>query len=230
MPHNLLQATVVASLFAAGVCAYLALTATEEALVALTPVCDFGDLRQGDTVDAAFQLVNNHREPVEIKFVSEPCGCMDIKLTKTALAPKETTVLSARWKVERRRGPVRLEVPVVYARNGHALAQTSVYLQARVIPDFTYNPEYLVFTGNEKATKEVFITQKTDPISLLLRAYCTHGAFQATLHADQRRVLVLFDPVLQCDDQLSAYLVVETSSSREPRLVIRLLAQQRQEE
>ena len=68
-------------------CAYFALPEPPDGLVAVEPIKDCGDLRQGQTVPGEFQLINYHRNSVEIVGITESCGCSTVGIDAKHLQP-----------------------------------------------------------------------------------------------------------------------------------------------
>ncbi len=215
-------ATAVLLLAASAVCAYLAFPSRDEGLVAIPHAADLGELGQGESATAEFELVNRGRSPVEIRRVVKSCDCAEATADKMALAPGEKTPFRVRWSAGAKRGRVVTDVWVFYGAEGGRPLSTQVRLSAVVLPDIEVDKEQLVFEPGKPARQTVVFSPGRLKEYTLRRVYCTQRAFDAALKPGSSAVEVTFDPALWREDHPPASLMVETSSANEPTVEIPL--------
>jgi hypothetical protein len=195
----------------------------DDELVATPPTHQFGQLRQGATVTATFDLSNRCSVPVHIDRVMTNCDCTEHKLSASDLQPGEAASLTVTWHVGAKRGEVSTHASVVYRRQGAAQSdQVSIRLTADVVPDVVCSPSRLVFESGRAAKQSLHFSSDRLEGRLLLQAFCTQQAFTAVLSPDGDSVEVAFDPALWPGGNVRAELVVRTISSNEPNCRIEL--------
>lgn len=186
-------------------------------LVADPPTHSFGNLRQGDTVTATFQLTNRCSVPVHIERALISCDCTEYKFSASDLQPGEAGSVSVTWRVGARRDDTSTSVAVAYRRQGKAqLDQVPLRMTAHVLPDVVYTPGHPVFERGKPAKQSLRFSSDRLGGKLLSRAYCTQRAFTAALSPSGDGVEVSFDPAQWPGGDVRAELVVQTSSPNEP--------------
>lgn len=220
MSRTMLLVTAAAALAISCVSAYLARPAAPDGLVAVEPVQYLGELTQGATVPAEFQLVNQSWERIEIVDILKGCTCTEAELSKRTLAPGEGTALKVKWSIGGRRGRIASDVSVVSARAGRAPESLQVWLEADILPDYLYEPTQLAFRVGQPATKEVVFSSGQSKDVTLRNAYCTHRAFEVRLRPGMSRVEVSFAPEQWTPDVSTVDLIIETNNPNEPRCTV----------
>lgn len=211
------------SLVASITCAWLALPRPSEALVAVSPVRDLGEVPQGATVAAEFGLVNRCREPIRIEEVLKGCDCVSPKVAKESLGPGERTTLTLRWETRARRGPSVTRMSVLYARKDGTKEITPLEIKADVIPDYDVQAPDMVFGPGRPSSRVVTFAGRRMPGLILSEPSCTHPAFKAVI-AGKNAIRVTFAPPLWTEDVTvqpggdspDAELVVATNSKAAP--------------
>jgi hypothetical protein len=211
---GLLAAAVL--LLLSGGLAYLARQPIPEKLLAVEPVLKLGERSQGEVIDAEFVLVNHCKCDIEIVNVVKSCSCSAYELAKSSLQSGEKTTLKVKWRTHASRGDFYSDLAIVYDKSDGGRDTSRVRLEADVVPDIRYEPVRLSFETGKKGEQVVAFFPGHQPDVTVVRAYCTHRAFQAQMHADSSGVRVTFDPALWPPDGPRVDLVVETTSPNEP--------------
>ena len=194
---------------------YLAKDRQPPGFVVDDPDKDFGTVRQGSKVEAAFQLENGFPEPVQIKQVHQSCDCTDVSLSKDTLGPGETATLKVVWHVGKRRGPTETVLQLAYTRGQMPLRRLDLRLRAEVLPDFTLRPNSLTFTKGKRGTQRVTFVPEQKADATIRRVWCDQQSFTAKVLPDGRQVEVVFDPTHWLPERAKATLFVESNSTNE---------------
>lgn len=227
MPRWLLLIVVVVFGTAAMACAYLAQRAAPASgLIAVEPVHDFGELSQGDKVNCEFELVNRFDKPLIIRNVIKQCGCTKAECSRQELAPSERMCIQAEWDVGARRGKSGVQMTVVAALADGRLTATNLQMVATIVPDIVYEPAELKFAPDSPPQVVTFSPGRIREFALK-RAYCTHRALEARLLSDGVHVEVVYHADALLEEVPTIYLMVETSSPREPVCRIPLTVKRR---
>ena len=213
------------AMFASVVCAYLARPPVQGGLVATKPVLDLGELSQGQTVAAEFELVNRSSGPVKILDVVKTCTCTQVEISRYLLEPQEGMVLATRWKTGASRGKTGANIGVVYTQADGPAQFLNLGLEANVVPDILFEPAEVIFEGNHKGSRVVTFSPGRRPDVSLVRAACTQPAFNAKILPGGSRVEVSFNPSLWPAEEPSVDLEVETTSPNERvcRVAVRIV-------
>ncbi len=165
--HRVLLAFGADSLSASIVFAYLSLAAVPEGFVPTQATIDVGNLEQGQTVHAEFELVNHFRQSLQITNIFESCACSTAGMERRRLAPGERAKLAATWKTGGARGPSKVDLQVQYALED---ARQGMLRLSHVRADFCFNEaakkEYCVvgpFYACSNWTSEAACTPKSSP-------------------------------------------------------------------
>ena len=223
MPRWFLIPVALVCIAGSAVCAYLARpSVSPPTLEAVRPLCDVGEVGQGETKSVEFELVNHSSQPLEIKDVSTTCSCTNVNLAKRVLAPSERVTLTADWRTGASRGKRATDLVVLFTPADGPPDRITLSVQGTVAPDVQYSPDRLDFDQEAAATKTVTFSPGRLATAAVKKARCTHRAFTATLAEGSNDVAVSFDPAKWevSDDSLPpgsiGFLEVETTSPHEP--------------
>jgi hypothetical protein len=193
-------------------------------LACVPAIKDFGNVSQGESLPATFELQNNFNEPIEIVTVKRSCGCSEIQLSRKGLASRETTTLSTIWHTRGSRGPQNLSLWVIYRlKDSQQEGYTEVGLKGNVEPDIICETTELKFQEDTKATKTVKLRPGKMSAFRVIQVSCTQRAWTAMWNEKESTVEVRFDPKLASDDVIGRhFLHITTDSKNEPLVRIPL--------
>ena len=92
---------------------------------------DFGDIKQGQVVNAVFKFKNTGKEPLILSNVSTTCGCTVPSWPKDPIAPGKSAEISATFNSAGKMGQQNKVITIFSnAKNG----QTQVSIVCNVLP------------------------------------------------------------------------------------------------
>lgn len=206
------------------VCGYLVWSAQPPGFVCNNPVHDFGNLNQGQVVQAEFTLINQYDRPVEIKGVKKSCGCSDISCSAKSVQPGEQVTLRAKWTIGTLRGSSSVRIWILYTLEDGTGDHVELRMEGKIIPDIEFAPDYLDFVVDQDDAHVVALSPGRLQEVQIRRVYCTHRAFTATLMPAEKVVSVVFASREWNQEPGTAeiHLVVQTNSAIEPVIYIPL--------
>lgn len=187
-----------------------------------SPVQDIGLVRQGTETAAVFELVNKSAFAISVLDVGTSCGCVRSSVSKWAIGPAESTLVTLRYNSGEARGQVDARAVVVYRREGDETTR-SLRLNAvgKIDADYAVEPERLEF-GPETMTTRVTLTPCHIDQIRITKALCDKRFFTARListDADLKQVVeVAYDPAEYYPDAGPAHVVIRTDAARQPVL------------
>lgn len=99
---------------------------------------DFGEVRQGDSVEHRFRFQNSGDQPLELSNLRSSCGCTAALLSARRLEPGAMGELQVTFDSRGFQGPVQKQVTVDTNDPEHPVLNFS--LRGRVIPEFYVDP------------------------------------------------------------------------------------------
>lgn len=181
---------------------------------------DFGRVRQRETLEATFFLKNNSPDTLRVMGTPTDCGCTVAKMDSPVVAPGEETKLHVTFAVGAARGQVERMVTVRYlvekGDGSKELKSLPLGVRANVVPDFRFEPAELRFRRDTSDLK----TTSFQPVGMsdveILGVSSTSSAFSVR-QSSATRLDVSFNPTFYNNPMdVGAYIVVKTSSPREP--------------
>jgi len=186
------------------------------------PVCDRGELSQGEKVHATFDLVNHFPQPLEITKVVTGCTCSKAELSTKHVEPDDHLLLTVSWKTGTARGRSGTDLQVVFQLADGTRGSKILGIQGDVVPDVVYDPTEVVFINGKVASATVHFYPGRQKEFKIRKAFCNHAAFVAHLHGDES-VRVTFQPdKWLAEDRSKPNLIVETDSLNEPQMILPL--------
>lgn len=105
---------------------------------------DAGTVRQGEVVEANFELVNDSPELVHVARITTSCGCTIVRPTRREVAPGESLTLPALLDTRKRHGPARVSIAVAFVRGElSSLEYLTLRLSAKIEPEIFVEPAAL---------------------------------------------------------------------------------------
>lgn len=165
-------------------------------IVCEAPEYDFGRRPDSETVVHEYQIKNAGDTALTIKRVKASCGCTAAQSDKETLAPGETSVVEAKFKLAGRHGKQRKTITV--ESDDPAKPRLQLILTGEITTEVALNPRYLNFG---QVHKSVATTQSVALVSLKPEVRITgvtsdKAAFAATINPDGRGLTVRTVPPL----------------------------------
>ncbi|MGD8787313.1 MAG: DUF1573 domain-containing protein [Phycisphaerales bacterium] len=122
---------------------------------------DFGDIKPGSTNTAVFNFANTGDGPLMVTDIKRCCGAV-AKVDKEELAPGESGVLTAKYRVGKRTGAFRKKINLV--TNDPGSQQTELIITGNVIQTLKWTPTRFEISPykNKVECPEIKITSLND--------------------------------------------------------------------
>ena len=105
-------------------------------------VCDFGNVRQFDTLTGSFKFKNTGTGVLKVQQPSSNCGCAVATLKKDTLDPGETGEVNFTWKIGQARGSLRRSIAI--ASNDLLTPESILTIQANSEQLYEVSPTSLM--------------------------------------------------------------------------------------
>jgi hypothetical protein len=224
--QRLLLLTIsVAAFSTATWCAYMARKEpiASHVIAVNPPLIDLGEVSQRHEVKCSAQIRNISADSLIIQKVQPSCMCTAVHVDDPTLEPGEDCTVEIIWNPQSKRGAVTDRVTFILLRQNANRAEVhSMELRATVCSDWEFTPSHLSFDPLERrVTKRITLTSsiagKAAPKVMEAQA----DTFQLNCHATSESVIeVTFDPATWPEDRESANIIVTTSDTKEPRVVL----------
>lgn len=182
--------------------------------------CNFGRVSQRAELRRQIEIVNVSKSPVDIVRVVTTCDCAESSLSSSRLLPGERATLDVLWRTGARRGPSRATITIVSASGARdsGFQMASVDLIADVEATFDLSADELSFDRDRGGQEEWVAFRPLGSHAVkLVNVYSTHLAISVEVSEKSDGFWVRFDPDQWPDDREGAEVVVETTSTSEPR-------------
>lgn len=186
-------------------------------LVAEEPVHDFGNVGQMETLRAEFRLTNHFPTAVTIKDMIKGCSCADAEISSERLEPGQEATLTIGWRTGSRRGKTS-EVVTVLARPEGTPGSVGIQLRmkAHVEPDVHCDPDEIRFERQQSGAVTLRFTPGRMADVRIQSVYASVSALQTFVDPTAGTVVVRYDPAKLDGDELTAAVMVQTTSTKEP--------------
>ena len=190
------------------------------ALQADTNRIDIGKIRQQETKNVTFRLLNTTQNNVSLESVHTSCSCTEWHLDKRQLESGETAELSVTFGSGQARNRIGTIIRVFY-KNLKTEVAGNLFLEliADVQPDYDISPPFLDFTNETEMVQYVSLKPRFAEDIRVLDVSCTRSYYDVEVvksESAESVVKVTFLPEKKLPGEKSAVLELKTSSERKP--------------
>lgn len=190
-------------------------------LIVENPIHDFGTVGQLETLHAEYRFVNHFPSAVNIQEILKGCSCADVDFSPRRLEPNESGKLTISWRIGGRRGKATEVVTVIAVpEETGGTAVVPVRLTAVVEPDVVCEPTEVRFERKQPGKQVLRFAPGRMSDVRILTTYPSLKALQATIDPGTGTVEVRFDPTKLDENDLSASVMVQTTSPKEPWVTV----------
>ncbi len=174
-----------------------------------------------ETLRTEFRLVNHFPTAVTVKELLKGCSCAEAAVSPERLEPGQSATLTIGWRTGGRRGKASEVVTVLAVPDdAEGVVAVQVQLTALVEPDVFCEPAEARFERHQPGTLTLRFTPGRMPGVQIRSAYPTVSALQTSVDVAAGTVAVSFDPAKLDSEELTASVMVQTTSPKEPWVMV----------
>ncbi len=167
---------------------YIAQPKVPETLFCEQRIIDLGSLRQMQTAQGTFTLVNGTRKPIQILRVTESCSCSVSNVSASAVEPGGRSEISVKWDIGGRRGKTEVKLWADCAfEDGKGVAVPKV-LKGEVIPEYDVEPLEPSFELGVCETQVVRFAPNRLKEVRIEKVLCSHSCLSAKILEDKQSI------------------------------------------
>ena len=181
---------------------------------------DIGKIRQQETKDVTFRLLNTTQNALSLESVHTSCGCTEWHLDKRQLTSGESAELSVTFSSGQARNRLGATIRVFY-KNLETEETGNLFLEliADVQPDYDISPPFLDFTEETEMVQYVSPKPHFAEGIRVLDISCTRSYYDVEVVRSELAesvIKVVFLPEKKLAGEKKAILELKTSSERQP--------------
>ena len=168
-----------------------------EPLIAVSSTVNLGQIEQGKSYAALFELKNQSQDVLRISQVRASCSCTSHHLTNAEIQPGASTSLTLTYSSRGSRGNVSTQAEVFYfEKNTQQFGSMDCFVSGNVKPNIKVSTESIEFQAGVSSSHPLELSAEVIPYFAIQDAACANEAFSVVVleaTTQRARLLVSFD-------------------------------------